>query len=155
MKKAVAFVTDEGGVTCHAAIVSREMKKPCIIGTRTATKTLKDGDIVEVDAEKGIVKILKEYSVLGITPVFKEVVDKDFTAFFGGKTLSTLYFVVRNGTFYHFQIDKEVEMLAKIFLERVRDGKINLKELFSEYDRNVSKLEKIYKTKSSEYNLLK
>lgn len=59
MKKASAFVTDEGGVMCHAAIIARELKKPCIIGTRIATQFLKDGDLVEVDAEKGIVKILK------------------------------------------------------------------------------------------------
>ncbi len=59
MQKAAAFVTDEGGILCHAAIVSREMNKPCIIGTKIATKVLKDGDLVEVDAEKGIVKILK------------------------------------------------------------------------------------------------
>jgi pyruvate,water dikinase len=59
MQKAAAFVTDEGGLTCHAAIVAREMKKPCIIGTKIATKVLKDGDMVEVDANKGIVKILK------------------------------------------------------------------------------------------------
>ncbi len=59
MKRAAAFVTDEGGVTCHAAIISREMKKPCIIGTKIATQVLKDGDMVEVDAEKGIVRILK------------------------------------------------------------------------------------------------
>jgi pyruvate,water dikinase len=60
MKKAAAFVTDEGGVTCHAAIISREMKKPCIIGTKNATQAFKDGDLVEVDAESGIVKILEE-----------------------------------------------------------------------------------------------
>ena len=59
MKKAAAIVTDEGGITCHAAIVARELKKPCIIGTKIATKVLKDGDLVEVDAEKGIVRILK------------------------------------------------------------------------------------------------
>lgn len=58
MKKAVAFVTDEGGITCHAAIVAREMKKPCIIGTKIATKMLKDGDRVEVDANSGIVRKL-------------------------------------------------------------------------------------------------
>jgi phosphohistidine swiveling domain-containing protein len=60
MHKAAAFVTDEGGITSHAAIVSREMKKPCIIGTKIATRVLKDGDEVEVDAEKGIVKILEK-----------------------------------------------------------------------------------------------
>ncbi len=59
MKRAAAFVTDEGGITCHAAIVSREMKKPCIIGTKIATKVLKDGDLVEVDANRGIVRILE------------------------------------------------------------------------------------------------
>ena len=59
IKKAVAIITDEGGITCHAAIIARELKKPCIIGTKIATKVLKDGDMVEVDADKGIVKIVK------------------------------------------------------------------------------------------------
>lgn len=60
MKKAAAFITDEGGITCHAAIVAREMNKPCIIGAKIATKILKDGDLVEVDADRGVVKILKK-----------------------------------------------------------------------------------------------
>jgi len=59
IKKASAIVTDAGGVLCHAAIVARELHKPCIVGTEIATKVLKDGDIVEVDANAGIVKILK------------------------------------------------------------------------------------------------
>jgi len=56
LKKASAFLTDEGGITCHAAIVSRELNKPCIIGTKIATRVFKDGDVVEVDAGKGVVK---------------------------------------------------------------------------------------------------
>jgi len=56
MQKACAFVTDEGGLTSHAAIVARELKKPCIVGTKIATKVFKDGDSVEVDAEKGVVR---------------------------------------------------------------------------------------------------
>lgn len=56
MKKAVAIVTEQGGVTSHAAIVSRELKIPCVIGTKIATKVLKDGDRVEVDANQGIVR---------------------------------------------------------------------------------------------------
>ena len=56
IQRASAIVTDEGGITCHAAIVSRELKKPCVIGTKIATQVLKDGDLVEVDAYKGIVK---------------------------------------------------------------------------------------------------
>ncbi|MBI3032720.1 hypothetical protein HYY69_04555 [Candidatus Woesearchaeota archaeon] len=58
MQKALAIVTDEGGITCHAAIVAREMNKPCVIGTKLASKVLKDGMIVEVDADRGIIKIV-------------------------------------------------------------------------------------------------
>ena len=57
--KCSAIVTDEGGIMCHASVISRELKKPCIIGTKIATKVLKDGMMIEVDAQKGIVKILK------------------------------------------------------------------------------------------------
>ncbi len=60
MKKAIAIVTDTGGVTSHAAIVSRELSVPCVVGTKVATKILKDGDMVEVDANNGIVKILEK-----------------------------------------------------------------------------------------------
>lgn len=62
MRKVIAIVTNEGGITCHAAIISRELNIPCIIGTKIATKALKDGDLIEVDANKGIVKILKKQS---------------------------------------------------------------------------------------------
>ncbi len=56
MKRASAIVTDEGGLTCHAAIVSRELGIPCVVGTKIATKVLRDGDKVEVDAGQGIVR---------------------------------------------------------------------------------------------------
>lgn len=59
MKKASAIVTDVGGIICHAAIVSRELDIPCVVGTKIATQVLKDGDMVEVDADRGIVKIIK------------------------------------------------------------------------------------------------
>jgi pyruvate,water dikinase len=55
MKKASAIVTDGGGMTCHAAIVSREMGLPCIVGTRQATKVLKNGILVTVDGTQGMV----------------------------------------------------------------------------------------------------
>ena len=60
MKQATAIVTNEGGITSHAAIVSRELKIPCIVGTKIATKILHDGDLVEVDADMGVVKIIKK-----------------------------------------------------------------------------------------------
>lgn len=64
MKVAVAFVTDEGGITCHAAIVARELGKPCVIGTKIATQVLKDGDLVEVDAERGVVRVIEKSDIV-------------------------------------------------------------------------------------------
>lgn len=58
MKKAVAIVTDEGGITCHAAIVSRELGIPCVVGTKIATRVFKDGDLLEVRANHGLVRKL-------------------------------------------------------------------------------------------------
>lgn len=63
MRKCAGVVTDEGGRTCHAAIVSRELQIPCIVGAKNATKSLKTGDTVTVDAVRGIVyegEVLKE-----------------------------------------------------------------------------------------------
>lgn len=58
IKKASAIVTNEGGITCHAAIVSRELGIPCVVGTRIAAEVFKDGDMVNVDANQGIIKKL-------------------------------------------------------------------------------------------------
>ena len=59
MKQAAAIVTDVGGITCHAAITSREIETPCVIGTEVATKVFEDGDEVKVNAEDGFVEIIK------------------------------------------------------------------------------------------------
>lgn len=56
LHKVKAIVTNEGGITCHAAIIAREMNKPCVIGAKIATQVFKDGDLVEVDADNGIVR---------------------------------------------------------------------------------------------------
>ena len=56
MKKAAAIVTDEGGITSHAAIVSRELGIPCVVGTKIATKVFKDNDFIEVNANHGIAR---------------------------------------------------------------------------------------------------
>ena len=53
MRKAVAIVTEEGGLTCHAAIVSRELGKPCVVGTRVATRVIQNGEKIRVDATAG------------------------------------------------------------------------------------------------------
>lgn len=59
MKKASAIVTNEGGVTSHAAIVSRELNISCIVGTRIATHVLKTGDLVEVNTRHGTVLVIE------------------------------------------------------------------------------------------------
>jgi pyruvate,water dikinase len=59
-RKAKAIVTDEGGMLCHAAIISREFGTPCVVGTKNATKVLRDGDVVEVDANEGVVRIIEK-----------------------------------------------------------------------------------------------
>ncbi len=63
MQKSAAIVTDMGGLLCHAAIVSRELNKPCVIDTKFATQVLKDGDLVEVDANQGVVTILERATI--------------------------------------------------------------------------------------------
>jgi phosphohistidine swiveling domain-containing protein len=59
-QRAKAIITDEGGITSHAAIISRELRIPCVIGTKIATQVLRDGDKVEVDATRGQVKLLQK-----------------------------------------------------------------------------------------------
>jgi phosphohistidine swiveling domain-containing protein len=59
MKRAVAIITEVGGLTCHAAVVSREFGIPCIIALKNAMHNFKDGDLVELDADKGVVRALK------------------------------------------------------------------------------------------------
>ena len=57
-RRAAAIVTNEGGVTSHAAVIARELGVPCIVGTKHATEMLEDGDLVEVDAYAGVVRKL-------------------------------------------------------------------------------------------------
>ncbi len=53
MRRAAGVVTDSGGMTCHAAIVSRELRIPCIVGAREATRVLRDGEVVTIDGRRG------------------------------------------------------------------------------------------------------
>ena len=60
MKKASAIIADEGGLTSHTSVVSREFGIPCIVGIHNITQMLKDNDLIEVDANKGTVKVLEK-----------------------------------------------------------------------------------------------
>ncbi|MFA5048157.1 MAG: PEP-utilizing enzyme [Patescibacteria group bacterium] len=59
LNKVAGIITDEGGITCHAAIIARELGKPCIVGTRVATKMISDGDQIELDADNVSIRIVK------------------------------------------------------------------------------------------------
>lgn len=83
MKKASAIITDEGGQTSHAAIVSRELGIPCVVGTKEATKRLKDDMIVTVDGERGLV------FMGGKVKIEKSKVEEPEG--FGGKTATRIY----------------------------------------------------------------
>ncbi|MFH1712430.1 MAG: PEP/pyruvate-binding domain-containing protein [Patescibacteria group bacterium] len=80
-KKAAAIVTDEGGMTSHAAIISREFKVPCIIGTERATEVIKNGQYLEVDAHKGVVRIIskEEYNQKRKKPIFRRAKVKELS----------------------------------------------------------------------------
>ena len=73
MRKALAIVTNSGGITCHAAIVSRELGIPCVVGTNTATTTIKTGQLITVDATHGIVydgdALMEEQKTRAAAPV--------------------------------------------------------------------------------------
>lgn len=73
MRKALAIVTNSGGITCHAAIVSRELGIPCVVGTNTATTTIKTGQLITVDATHGIVydgdALMEEQKARATAPV--------------------------------------------------------------------------------------
>lgn len=60
LKNLRAIITDQGGITCHAAVISRELKVPTVIGAWGATEAFHTGDLIEVDAEKGVVKLIKK-----------------------------------------------------------------------------------------------
>ena len=62
IEKAAGIITDEGGITSHAAVVSREFGIPCLVGTRRASKIIKTGDEIELDANTGCIKILSTHN---------------------------------------------------------------------------------------------
>jgi pyruvate,water dikinase len=80
MKKASGIITDEGGMTCHAAIVSRELGTPCIVGTQKATSILNDGDVVTMDATNGVVYRGKSDEIL--IPKERDVEQSQATSYY-------------------------------------------------------------------------
>ncbi len=139
IQKAAAIVTDQGGITSHAAVLSREFKIPCIVGTHSATKVLKTGDFVEVDANNGIVRIIEN----GNSSNFNS---ENFSLAFKAKGLSFLLasiienmykpnnfvYVSSHGEFFQYFSNESVIELGKIGLELYSS-----KEKFSNYVKTL------------------
>lgn len=162
MSLAAGFVTDEGGITCHAAIVSREMKKPCVIGTKIATQVLKDGDIVEVDANDGVVRILKpDQSTVekiklvdwyqdwsGLYSQLEASLDAD--AYFGifestaGVHFSQAFLTFKGETAIGWLPTQDSEMIGTHLVKRMKDPKF-LQEWVSTYRTNADTLMPFFK----------
>ncbi|MFA5333786.1 MAG: phosphoenolpyruvate synthase [Candidatus Nanoarchaeia archaeon] len=98
MKKASGIITDEGGMTCHAAIVSRELGTPCIVGTQKATAVLKDGEVVTMDATNGVVYRGKSEEVLELKEQKNEKTETQTSA------LNNFYRKIVTGTEIHVNL---------------------------------------------------
>lgn len=92
LRRAAAVVTDSGGMTCHAAIVSRELGVPCVVGARTATTTLRDGQLVTVDGAAGTVEAGADSASVP-APAAKAKVATNIVGNLGGEPLATLVYV--------------------------------------------------------------
>jgi len=142
MQKAAAIITDEGGVTSHAAIVSREMGIPAVVGTGEATKKLKDGEIVTVDGNigkiiegKGETKLVKIEPIVPTRTKIKVIADlpegAERAARCGARFigLTRLEGIIAIGGKHPlgFVKDKEVEKYTELIYS-------NLKEMIKHYD---------------------
>ncbi|MDB5189763.1 MAG: PEP-utilizing enzyme mobile domain protein [Parcubacteria group bacterium] len=159
MQKAAAIVTDEGGITCHAAIVAREMNKPCVIGTKFATQLLKDGDFVEVDADNGVVRKIDRIS-------FKKSYSRDTTLFmqelwakglielpeakFGWKNpyLPLVAHYVNDGVVEIWEHQEAISWLLDRLLQENKKGSAFLEGIFKEYKALLKKLKKFHNKES-------
>jgi phosphoenolpyruvate synthase/pyruvate phosphate dikinase len=172
MKKASAVITDEGGITCHAAIISRELKLPCIIGTRTASLALKDGDMVEVDADSGVIKIISSSSSFDPTKIewhklmeqrnlffvglaFTDIESTEFNKIIGFE-LKHFLFKFEKGNWSTYKSNKEFEELYKHISNLIKTGNqrfIDLAKKGVEYNKEGARYIREHSLKPTEITL--
>jgi len=157
----LAIITDEGGITSHAAIVARELGIPCIIGTKIATQVLKDGDLVEVDADEGVVRILNQGTFyLGTLSDYQRMFKwkkQSFliTSFFMEHYKLLKALVTNNHEGWYSYIPK------KIYKKTLEDGillygnKNKFNKYKNDFDKNKRSTEKKYIKINSSEHLLK
>lgn len=140
-KKAGAIVTDMGGLMSHAAIISRELNIPCIVGTKNASKMLKDGDEVEVDADNGVVRILKSKKDT------ENFIPKDYIRMFAGKAFSyilTNLFLTHYGTLGVLSLQDEESWMSFLpkstHIKTLEEGQklYTSEELFNNFHREFN-----------------
>jgi phosphoenolpyruvate synthase/pyruvate phosphate dikinase len=158
MNNAVAFVTDEGGVTCHAAIVAREMNKPCIISTKIATQVIKDGDLIEVDANNGVVKIIgnsnesssdsemyifraRPKNVAAIFPAFyttEYVASKEMTTLYGARAKQLVFTWVGEDWLMGVDNNKDFNALGEIIVNNYLKNPEELSKLIKWSEKRIN-----------------
>lgn len=140
MVKSNGIITEEGGILSHASVISRELKKPCIIAFKGITKLINNGDFIELDAENGMVKILKENvqnvsKVLGIYTLHDKVIKEEV----GNKAYNLAELAKFNTNV------PEAYFLGITFFENLLKEQGNY-EKYVQYAANLSKnKDKIYK----------
>jgi phosphoenolpyruvate synthase/pyruvate phosphate dikinase len=165
MKNSIAIITDEGGVTCHAAIISRELGIPCIIGTKIATQALKDGDLVEVDADHGVVRILESTSDIdyitkysldsftwtnkgfhGVLHTFFPVAQNAISMidFFGEGCERTLFYIKDNYANWYWN-DNDLTRIREKFFKRLEQDDHYLEQLKIQWSKKIGVFDKIIK----------
>ncbi len=151
-RKAAAIVTDLGGMLSHAAIVSRELGIPCIIGTQRASKVLKDGDVVEVDAEKGTVRKVSNPELRGINSEQYDFLWRVYHKFlFPSMYMEQIYedrdFVIiwSNEQYFNFVSKEERKRLGIEALDTYLDGfeayKANARTLIEQTNESTRRYE--------------
>ena len=134
--KSKAIVTEEGGILSHASVISRELKKPCIIAFKGITKVLKDGDLIEVDATKGTIRMLeKQKSVFQNFEVHKGIYrpSQNVEALEVGNKAYNIALMNRQG----LNVPEAYFLGTKFFISLLKeDGKLE------EYRKYVKNLEK-------------
>ncbi|MFA5303775.1 MAG: phosphoenolpyruvate synthase [Candidatus Nanoarchaeia archaeon] len=143
MKKASGIITDEGGMTCHAAIVSRELGTPCIVGTQKATALLKDGDVVTMDATNGVVYMGKSEEILELKEQKTEKVDAQTTG------LNNFYRKIVTGTEIHVNLSTP-DLVDNVYNRDV-DGVGLLRAEFIAAELNMHPSAMIKEGKSQEF----
>ena len=173
MKKASGIITDEGGITCHAVIIARELKKPCVVGTKIATQVLKDNDYVEVDADKGIVHVLRQ-SLIDIDALLHAIqsipqdiqivkgaicgVDIVFTAYVNankirGVRYQVQYVYVHDRHCYQVTPIESQIAVAKSLIRFSRSNKNAFRKLIADAENYQRRIDALYRTKGKNGSL--